>query len=184
MEIVAKNIRILVNVKWQDMRKERNRFSCNKKATGLIGVQNSNIPHPSFLILSYTYNFKFDHLVKIRQELFYFNSFFYRWKVGKWSNCMACKHQSGIRIREVECVREAQIAGDEDMLIEDENCTDQKPGTRELCESHKTCSGRRRREIDGIPEEKMRNIWRQMKRDLKLLNSTVSIVFILKSFCH
>lgn len=79
---------------------------------------------------------------------------------------MACKHQSGIRIREVECVREAQVAGEEDTLVEDSECTETRPGSRELCQSHKKCESRARRNIDGIPEQMLRNIWYQTKREL------------------
>lgn len=96
-----------------------------------------------------------------------FSSFaFCRWKVGPWSDCMACKHQSGVRVREVECVREAQVAGEEDMLVEDAECAETRPGSKELCESHKKCESRARRNIDGIPEQMLRKVWCQTKREL------------------
>lgn len=79
---------------------------------------------------------------------------------------MACKHQSGVRIREVECVREAQIPGEDDTLIEDSQCTETRPGSKELCQSREKCETRARRNIDGIPEKMLRDVWFQTKSEL------------------
>lgn len=79
---------------------------------------------------------------------------------------MACKHQSGVRTRELECVRAAQVSGEDDTLVEDSECKEPKPGTKELCQSNKKCESRRRRKIDGIPEQMLRHVWYQTKREL------------------
>lgn len=80
---------------------------------------------------------------------------------------MACKHQSGVRIRDVECVREAQIPGEDDTLIEDSECKEGRPGAKELCQSAHKCESRSRKSIDEIPENMLRDIWSQTKMEVR-----------------
>lgn len=88
----------------------------------------------------------------------------FRWRVGKWGKCSACKFQSGIRIREVECVRESPTPGTDDILVEDDQCAEPRPGTRELCNSRKTC-GKAKRDVDNLPDEVMQHLWFQSLED-------------------
>ncbi|XP_008201012.2 A disintegrin and metalloproteinase with thrombospondin motifs 7 isoform X1 [Tribolium castaneum] len=83
-----------------------------------------------------------------------------KWKVGQWGKCHACKFKSGVRMREVECVRESPHPGADDILVEDGECKETKPGTRELCNSHKKCKSRRF--TDGLPDELMEDVWKQI----------------------
>ncbi|CAH1985625.1 unnamed protein product [Acanthoscelides obtectus] len=85
-----------------------------------------------------------------------------KWKVGKWGECQACKGKSGVRAREVECVRESSKVGEDDILVEDDKCTEPRPAARELCDSHKTC--RKRRAEGEIPDAMLRGIWKQIHR--------------------
>lgn len=102
---------------------------------------------------------------------------------------MACKHQSGIRIRDVECVRETAKPGEDDTLVEDSECTDPRPGSKELCQSHEKCKeSRATKNIDGIPKRMLRVIWYQTKRELLNNEFPVSrierkplFLFIIKS---
>lgn len=87
---------------------------------------------------------------------------FLRWKVGKWSKCMACKKLSGIRVRQVVCVEESPKPGSEDILLEDDHCEEIKPATRELCNSPSKC--RATRYIDNIPKQLLKDIWKQTNR--------------------
>lgn len=80
--------------------------------------------------------------------------------MGKWGKCMACRFQSGVRMRKVECVREAQKPGAEDILLEDSECIGPKPGSRELCNSVQVCPNTKR-EIDSLPLHMMQQIWFQ-----------------------
>ncbi|KAF5307128.1 hypothetical protein FQR65_LT07112 [Abscondita terminalis] len=89
-----------------------------------------------------------------------------KWRVGKWSNCTACKFQSGVRVREVECIKEAKIPGEDDVLEEDDKCPSPKPGTRELCNSRKTCSksktkSKSKNKREGFSPDVMRHLWLQ-----------------------
>ncbi|CAH0553697.1 unnamed protein product [Brassicogethes aeneus] len=93
-----------------------------------------------------------------------FSSMF-RWKVGNWGKCHACKDKSGVRIREVECVREAAHPGAQDVLVEDSECREVKPGTRELCDAHSTCS--RKRHTDNLPDHMMKTIKLQTRSVLR-----------------
>lgn len=88
-----------------------------------------------------------------------------RWRVGKWSPCKACKYKSGVRTREVECVRLAKISGDEDVLVEDKECEGPRPGTQELCNSHKKCDKDKRLDDNKLPESIMRKLWPQTLED-------------------
>lgn len=78
--------------------------------------------------------------------------------MGSWGECHACKFKSGVRIREVECVQESPHPGTDDILVEDKQCTETKPGSRELCNSHKKCKSKRY--TDGFPDHLMENVWR------------------------
>lgn len=62
-------------------------------------------------------------------------------------------------MREVECVRESPRRGAEDILVEDKECNDPKPGRRELCNSPYKC--KTRRFIDNLPDDQMEHIWLQ-----------------------
>lgn len=84
--------------------------------------------------------------------------------MGKWSPCRACKYKSGVRTRDVECVREAKLPGDEDVLVEDKECDEPRPGTQELCNSHKTC-GKEKRFDEELPENVMKKLWYQTLED-------------------
>nr|CAH7718635.1 unnamed protein product [Callosobruchus chinensis] len=85
-----------------------------------------------------------------------------KWKVGKWGECHACKGKSGVRGREVECVQESPRVGGDDILVEDDKCTETRPAARELCHSDKAC--RRKRGEGEIPDKLMRGVWRQIHR--------------------
>ncbi|CAH1113494.1 unnamed protein product [Psylliodes chrysocephalus] len=84
-----------------------------------------------------------------------------KWKVGKWGPCRACKNLSGLRAREVECVRENPKIGAEDILVEDEECDDVRPASKELCNSPKKCKVR---EAEQMPQEMAQEIWRQINK--------------------
>jgi hypothetical protein len=86
--------------------------------------------------------------------------FLCRWKIGKWGKCHACKFKSGVRVREVECVKESPHAGADDILVEDSECEEAKPGTRELCNSHKKC--KTKRYTDGLEDDMMEEVWKQI----------------------
>lgn len=103
---------------------------------------------------------------------------FCRWRVGKWGKCSACKFQSGVRTREVECVREAPVPGTDDVLVDDKDCTGPRPGTRELCNSHKKCS-KTRRNFDNLPDEIMQHLWFQSLNDRLLEKIYVNICSVL-----
>ncbi|XP_068910126.1 A disintegrin and metalloproteinase with thrombospondin motifs 7-like isoform X3 [Tenebrio molitor] len=83
-----------------------------------------------------------------------------KWKIGKWGKCHACKFKSGVRVREVECVKESPHAGADDILVEDGECEEAKPGTRELCNSHKKC--KTKRYTDGLEDDMMEEVWKQI----------------------
>lgn len=100
--------------------------------------------------------------LRMPKNILFFNV---RWRVGKWSECRACKYKSGVRTRQVECVREAQIPGDEDVLVEDKECDGLRPGTQQLCNSHKTCHGKMKRFKGELPEDVMKRLWYQTLED-------------------
>lgn len=77
---------------------------------------------------------------------------------------MACKNVTGVRIRQVVCVKESQKPGSEDTLVEDDKCESVKPATREVCESHAKC--RSPRYIDNIPKKLWTDIQKQIDRRL------------------
>lgn len=107
------------------------------------------------------------------------NLLYYRWKVGKWGPCRACKNLSGLRAREVECVRENPKIGAEDILVEDEECDDVRPASKELCNSPKKCKVR---EAEQMPQEMAQEIWRQInKRKIQNRRDLVSLFFYLTS---
>ncbi|KAJ8921346.1 hypothetical protein NQ315_002961 [Exocentrus adspersus] len=87
-----------------------------------------------------------------------------KWKVGKWSKCHACKNRSGVRMREVECVQESPKPGTDDMLVDDDKCTEPKPGSRELCDAHAKCKGRSVEEDEEIPSDMMEDVWYQINK--------------------
>ncbi|GJQ74293.1 hypothetical protein Trydic_g19190 [Trypoxylus dichotomus] len=87
-----------------------------------------------------------------------------KWRVGKWSQCTACKNKAGLRLRDVECVQESPISGADDILLDDELCLDIKPGNRELCKSDRPCT--RKREDMGISKDMMRALFYQTVVDL------------------
>lgn len=82
--------------------------------------------------------------------------------MGKWSKCFACKNVSGIRIRQVVCVKESQTPGSEDTLEDDKKCEGTKPATREVCESHVKC--RSSKYIDKIPKHLLKDVHKQITR--------------------
>lgn len=63
-------------------------------------------------------------------------------------------------MREVECVMESPRPGGDDVLVEDKECHDAKPGSRKLCNSIKKCKGGKR-SIDDLPDHLMAEIWHQ-----------------------
>ncbi|KAL3280841.1 hypothetical protein HHI36_004070 [Cryptolaemus montrouzieri] len=85
-----------------------------------------------------------------------------KWRVGKWGPCHACKFKSGVRLREVECVRQSPHPGTEDILMEDSECKGPRPATRELCNSPKKCKVRSAHY--GLPDEEMLDVWQQIKK--------------------
>ncbi|CAG9838538.1 unnamed protein product [Diabrotica balteata] len=90
-----------------------------------------------------------------------------KWKVGKWSQCKACKNISGLRTREIQCARESSKQGAEDILVEDSNCEGIRPATSELCDSPVKCKAR---QVEWAPEEMLRDVWVQVNR-IKRRNS-------------
>lgn len=110
----------------------------------------------------------------------------FRWKVGKWSKCHACKNRSGVRMREVVCVEESPKPGTEDILVDDDKCKGTKPGTMELCESHMKCKAR---SADGgdavpsadIPSALMEEVWSQINRRDRRNQDVVRLPFLY--FC-
>lgn len=102
------------------------------------------------------------------------NPIFLRWRVGKWGKCVACKNKSGVRVREVECVRESAVPNGEDVLLEDDLCPSPKPPSRELCDSGKVCVGVKRSDL-GVPLEMMRELWYQTIVDMININPAVDI---------
>lgn len=60
----------------------------------------------------------------------------------------------------MECIREAQKPGAEDTLVEDSNCPSPRPGTRELCNSHKKCA-KTKRHTQDFPQDIMEHLWLQ-----------------------
>lgn len=103
---------------------------------------------------------------------------FLRWKVGKWSKCLACKNLSGIRVRQVVCVEESPKPGSEDFLLDDDKCEEVKPATRELCDSHIKC--RSTRYIDNIPKQLLKYLWKQTNSRISR-NDAVSLA---NYFCN
>lgn len=81
--------------------------------------------------------------------------------MGKWSKCFACKNVSGIRIRQVVCIRESPKPGAEDILVEDNKCEGVKPATKEMCVSPNKC--RSSRFIDNIPKYLLKDVWKQLE---------------------
>lgn len=104
--------------------------------------------------------------------------------MGKWGKCHACKFKSGVRIREVECVRESQHPGEDDILVEDNECSEPKPGTRELCNSHKKCKSKRF--TDGLPDDLMEEVWKQIystKKHIRKVGKRILFECFLICFC-
>ncbi|KAK9869843.1 hypothetical protein WA026_003569 [Henosepilachna vigintioctopunctata] len=89
-----------------------------------------------------------------------------KWRVGKWGTCHACKFKSGVRLREVECVKQSPHPGTEDILVEDSECKGPRPATRELCNSPKKCKVRSVQY--GLPDAEMESVWKQIKNARKL----------------
>lgn len=56
------------------------------------------------------------------------------------------------------------MPGDEDVLVEDKECEGARPGTQELCNSHKKC-GKEKRFKSQLPDKMMRRIWYQSLKD-------------------
>ncbi|XP_072392013.1 A disintegrin and metalloproteinase with thrombospondin motifs 12-like [Diabrotica undecimpunctata] len=90
-----------------------------------------------------------------------------KWKVGKWSQCKACKNITGLRTREIQCARESPKQGAEDILVEESNCEGIRPATSELCDSPVKCKAR---QAEWAPEEMLRDVWVQVNR-IKRRNS-------------
>ncbi|KRT86066.1 hypothetical protein AMK59_2545, partial [Oryctes borbonicus] len=97
-----------------------------------------------------------------------------KWRIGKWGKCMACKKQSGVRVREVECIRETSAPNGDDVLLENDQCPSPKPPTRELCDSGKVCVGKKRSHLE-IPSEMLRELWYQTIVDMINGNPAVNI---------
>ncbi|XP_044750443.1 A disintegrin and metalloproteinase with thrombospondin motifs 12-like [Coccinella septempunctata] len=89
-----------------------------------------------------------------------------KWRVGKWGPCHACKYKSGVRLREVECVRQSPHPGTEDILVEDSECKGPRPATRELCNAPKKCKIRSVQY--GLPDSEMQDVWQQIKSARKM----------------
>lgn len=47
---------------------------------------------------------------------------FFRWKLGQWGRCRACKKKGGVRIREVQCIKTNPNPNGDDILVEDIEC--------------------------------------------------------------
>lgn len=80
-------------------------------------------------------------------------------------------------------MREAKIPGDEDVLVEDKECEGARPGTQELCNSHKKCD--KRFDVNNLPENVMRKLWLQTLEDpdLYIYVSVFHFWFNLNCFC-
>ncbi|KAH1003192.1 A disintegrin and metalloproteinase with thrombospondin motifs 7 [Dendroctonus ponderosae] len=85
------------------------------------------------------------------------------WKVGPWGKCRACRKKGGVRIRPVECVRPNPKESADDIIVEDSECTDERPGTVELCATRKKCVPRTRKSI-FVPGQFQSAIWQQMHK--------------------
>lgn len=59
----------------------------------------------------------------------------------------------------MECVREAQIPGEEDVLINDDLCAPPRPADRELCNSQSRCSAKR--QMMDLPLNLLKEVWSQ-----------------------
>ena len=69
---------------------------------------------------------------------------------------------------------ESPTPGAEDILEEDDKCLGPRPGTRELCNAHKTCS-RARRNVDGLPVDMLQHLWFQTFEDFVIEKLPVTI---------
>lgn len=64
----------------------------------------------------------------------------YRWKVWKWGPCSGCIFKSGVRHRQVECVKEnPNLEGNDEIITNSKECCGQPPKNVELCNSSKPC---------------------------------------------
>uniref|UniRef100_A0A1B6CIH1 Peptidase M12B domain-containing protein n=1 Tax=Clastoptera arizonana TaxID=38151 RepID=A0A1B6CIH1_9HEMI len=63
-----------------------------------------------------------------------------RWKVWKWGPCSGCIFKSGIRHRQVECVKEnPNLEENDEIITKAEDCCNDPPKNTELCNSPKPC---------------------------------------------
>ncbi|XP_066149639.1 A disintegrin and metalloproteinase with thrombospondin motifs 12-like isoform X2 [Euwallacea fornicatus] len=86
------------------------------------------------------------------------------WKVGVWGRCRACKNKSGVRMREVQCVKKNSNPKGDDIILEDSECKEIKPGIAELCTSNRKCDSSRRKKSISIPRKFQDSIWKQMSK--------------------
>ncbi|XP_066246536.1 A disintegrin and metalloproteinase with thrombospondin motifs 12-like [Euwallacea similis] len=86
------------------------------------------------------------------------------WKVGNWGRCRACKNKSGVRVREVQCVKKNSNPKGDDIILEDSECKEIKPGIAELCTSNRKCDSSRRRKSIFVPGKFQDSIWKQMNK--------------------
>lgn len=47
---------------------------------------------------------------------------YFRWEVGPWGHCRACRNKGGVRTRAVECVQVNPKKGADYILLDDEEC--------------------------------------------------------------
>lgn len=66
-----------------------------------------------------------------------------------------------MKTRDVDCVSEAEVAGEDDVLQDDEKCVGSKPAEKQLCCSAAKCPVKKRRHVDEF-EEKLGDLWYQI----------------------
>ncbi|KAL1490990.1 hypothetical protein ABEB36_011654 [Hypothenemus hampei] len=85
------------------------------------------------------------------------------WRVGKWGRCRACKKKGGVRLRDVQCVKQNPNPIGDYIIVEDSECKEVKPGRVELCETKKKCRSHSRRSV-FIPGKFQEGLWKQMNK--------------------
>ncbi|CAG9766768.1 unnamed protein product [Ceutorhynchus assimilis] len=85
------------------------------------------------------------------------------WKVSEWGRCRACKKKGGVQVREVQCLKMNPKADGDDILSEDSECPEPKPGTVQLCETDKKC-GSKKRKAAYVPAKFQDSVWKQMNK--------------------
>ncbi|KAK9754578.1 Thrombospondin type 1 domain [Popillia japonica] len=102
-----------------------------------------------------------------------------RWRVGSWGPCKACKGGSGVRVREVECVKEPRTEGGDDVIVEEDKCTGQRPPSRDYCVSKRAC--KKRKSDQEFPEHMMKELFYQTIVDMLDLDPELKSYFVAQA---